>query len=81
MADPPSSFYTLSKGSAQRLPNGNTLAVESDRGRAIEVTPAGDIVWQFVCPHYVSPGNRAAIVHMERFPVAFVDDLMTRQSG
>ena len=81
VADPPSSFFTLSKGSAQRLPNGNTLAVESDRGRAFEITPAGDIVWEFVCPHYVSRGNRAAIVHMERFPVAFVEGLMAQPGG
>ena len=81
VADPPGSFFSISKGSAQRLPNGNTLAVESDRGRAIEITPAGDIVWEFVCPHFVSPGNRAAIVHMDRFPVAFVEDLLARPAG
>jgi len=78
VADPPGSFFSISKGSAQRLPNGNTLAVESDKGRAIEVTPAGEIVWEFVCPHYVSPGNRAAIVHMDRFPVSFVEGLLAR---
>ena len=34
-------------GSQQRLPNGNTLIVESTNGRAIEVTPDGRIVWDF----------------------------------
>lgn len=38
-------------GTASRLPNGNTLITESERGRAIEVTPAGDLVWEFVSPH------------------------------
>ncbi|MFH1501577.1 MAG: arylsulfotransferase family protein [Candidatus Eisenbacteria bacterium] len=44
-------FYTSSCGSNQRLPNGNTLLTESDNGRAIEVTPDGAIVWEFVSPY------------------------------
>ena len=78
VADPPGSFFTVSKGSAQRLANGNTLAVESDSGRAFEVTQAGEIVWEFICPHQISFGNRAAIVHMERYSVEFIDQLMTQ---
>jgi hypothetical protein len=31
----------------QRLSNGNTLIVETNNGRAIEVTRAGDIVWEY----------------------------------
>ncbi|WP_262690539.1 arylsulfotransferase family protein [Kordiimonas aestuarii] len=34
----------------QRLANGNTLITESSGGRIIEVTPQGDLVWQFVNP-------------------------------
>jgi hypothetical protein len=34
----------------QRLPNGNTLIVESDSGRLVEVTSAGEIVWEFLNP-------------------------------
>jgi SAM-dependent methyltransferase len=33
---------TLFGGVSQRLPNGNTLIVESDQGRALEVSPAGE---------------------------------------
>ncbi|MFH1843353.1 MAG: arylsulfotransferase family protein [bacterium] len=76
VATPPGSFYTLSKGSAQRLPNGNTLAAESDKGRALEVTPAGEKVWEFVCPHFVDQGNRAAIVHIKRYPEAFLAEIL-----
>ena len=65
-SDPPTDFYTESKGSAQRLANGNTLLAESDAGRAIEITPAGEIVWEFLCPHESAPGERAAIVRMLR---------------
>ncbi len=37
-------------GSQQRLANGNTLIVESNNGRAIEVTYEGDIVWEYRSP-------------------------------
>ncbi len=48
--DPPESFYSSSRGSAQRLPNGNTLVTDSMPGRVFEVTPDGDIVWEFFEP-------------------------------
>ena len=38
-------------GAAHRLDNGNTLIVESLAGRALEVTPAGEIVWEYYNPH------------------------------
>ncbi len=72
-ADPPESFYTLSKGSSQRLANGNTLIADSDRGRAFEVTPEGEVVWDFFCPHLTPDGERAAIVRMVRYPRERVD--------
>ncbi len=31
---------------ADRLPNGNTLVVDTYNNRVVEVTPAGDVVWQ-----------------------------------
>lgn len=34
----------------QRLPNGNTLINESDHGRLLEVTPEGEVVWEYVNP-------------------------------
>jgi hypothetical protein len=34
----------------QRLSNGNTFIVESSGGRIFEVTPAGEIVWEFLNP-------------------------------
>ena len=65
---PPESFYTASKGSAQRLPNGNTLIAESDRGRIIEVTRDGTIVWEFLCPYDTPDRQRPAIVRARRVP-------------
>ncbi len=61
---PPESFFTVGRGSAQRLPNGNTLLAESDRGRALEVTADGRIVWEFICPYLSDRGERAALVRI-----------------
>jgi len=38
-------------GSCQRLSNGNTLVTESEMGRALEITPESQVVWEFVSPH------------------------------
>lgn len=40
-------FYSRVAGAAQRLPNGNTLISEDVGGRAFEVTPDKQIVWQY----------------------------------
>ena len=42
--------------SARRLPNGNTLIDEGERGRLFQVTRAGGIVWEYVNP-YIRYGN------------------------
>lgn len=47
---PENGFTTDTCGSNRRLPNGNTLIVESDSGRAFEVTPDGRIVWEYFNP-------------------------------
>lgn len=44
-------FFSKTCGSNQRLPNGNTLITESDNGRAFEVTPEQDIVWEYFTPN------------------------------
>ena len=49
--DQDSEFYSETCGVGARLPNGNTLITESDKGRAFEVTPDGTIVWEFYNPH------------------------------
>jgi hypothetical protein len=60
-ADPmASSFYTPYMGSAQRLPNGNTHVTESATGRLFEVTPEGELVWEFVLPWFAPYPDEAA---------------------
>ncbi|RJP33352.1 MAG: thioredoxin [Actinobacteria bacterium] len=41
-------FFSFYISSAQRLPNGNTLIDEGSTGRVFEVTPTGEIVWEYV---------------------------------
>ena len=41
-------FFSKTRGSVARLPNGNTFISEDNTGRIFQVTPAGDIVWEYV---------------------------------
>jgi hypothetical protein len=75
LADPPESFYTYEKGSAQRLPNGNTLICDGDNGRAFEVTKDGEIVWEWLNPH-TKRGHRVQVYRMTRLSPEMVDPLL-----
>jgi len=46
---------------ADRLPNGNTLVVDSLNHRVIEVTPSGDIVWEMYAPWAPFDAERVAL--------------------
>ena len=65
---PPTGFRSRTRGSAQRLPNGNTLITESDRGYVFEVTPEGETVWRFANPDIQKNNMRMAIWRMTRYP-------------
>jgi hypothetical protein len=69
-------FYSEKYGTVQRLPNGNTLIAESHFGRALEVTPAGDIVWEFYNPARAGENNEfvANLFGIERLPADFPTD-------
>ena len=73
-ADPPESFNSPSRGSNQRLPNGNTLIAETDSARLFEVTREGEIVWEFHNP------DRAPIYRTVAYPRKMVDDLVARNA-
>lgn len=49
-ADPPESFYSALMSGMQRQPNGNTLITEGLNGRIFEVSPEGEIVWEYYMP-------------------------------
>ncbi len=66
---PRESFFSKWRGGVQRLPNGNTLICESDRGHVFEVTPEGEIVWEFWNPEIVD-SRRKRIYRFTRLPPA-----------
>ena len=44
------SFFSYRQGAAQRLPNGNVHITSTHGGHFIEVTPKGEIAWEYVSP-------------------------------
>jgi hypothetical protein len=67
---PGQEFFSEYSGSCQRLPNGNTLITESNQGRAFEVTPSHETVWEFFNPNRVGDRNEkiATLFEMVRYP-------------
>jgi len=70
VGDPPSSFYSHSRGGCQPLSNGNVLVTETNTGRAFEITPDGEIVWEYLAEatRITAEGSveRSAIYRMTR---------------
>jgi hypothetical protein len=75
VADPRESFYSEAGGSAQRLPNGNTLITETMKGRVFEITAAGEIVWEWYHP-VIDEGHRSQVYRMIRYPAERVQRLL-----
>ena len=67
-------FHTKRSGGAEFLSNGNLLVVETDRGRAFELTPEKKIVWEYRSPfRHGDAGDRVAgIYSMRRIDAAEV---------
>ena len=64
-------FDSWIRGAQQRLPNGNTLITESQRGRLLEVTPAGEIAWEYYNPdraEYQGKPLRGMMTQAQRIP-------------
>jgi hypothetical protein len=68
-------FYAHRRGLADRLPNGNVLAVDPEEGRVFEVAPgAGDeIVWDYV--NLIEPGSTGQLIDARRYPADGLDFL------
>ena len=77
----PRDFYTPTKGSSQRLANGNTLIANADRGQVFEVTHDGRIVWDYRIPDRNEKSERAAIVRAVRYEKAFIEGLPRADKG
>jgi hypothetical protein len=52
-----SGFHSHGAGAQQRLPNGNTLITESQKGRIFEISPYGQVVWDYVNPRLFKGGQ------------------------
>jgi len=50
--NPPQYFYSFNISGVGRLPNGNTMICEGARGRLFQVTPDGEVVWEYVSPYF-----------------------------
>lgn len=75
-------FDSMLRGSAARLRNGNTLITESDGGRLFEVSPAGEVVWEYLNPiregargRYIPVVNWAQRVSADQLTPDFVASL------
>jgi hypothetical protein len=53
----PDSFWASYISGAHRLANGNTLITSGPQGRFFEVTPAGEIVWEYWSPYWGAQGG------------------------
>ncbi|TLX57099.1 hypothetical protein DN824_12810 [Stutzerimonas nosocomialis] len=81
-------FDSYVRSSAQTLPNGNRLINESDGGRLFEVTPAGEIAWEFINPirggdqdryiPIVSSGQRFSVGEFDKDFRAVIDNPQQR---
>jgi len=77
---PSEDLYSSCCGTAQRLPNGNTLITETDAGRALEVTRDGEIVWEYVTPlrSVADPTLVARVFEVERLRPDFGSSWLSR---
>jgi hypothetical protein len=81
--DPASEFRSRECGSSHRLANGNTLIVESDRGKAFEVTRDGEIVWKYINPAQTGEEREyiASLFDVVRLPPSFATDWIRWRRG
>jgi hypothetical protein len=69
---PETRFFSGTSSTVARLPNGNTLIVVTESGRALEVSPDQQVVWEYVNPARAGEERDliAALFQLERFAPA-----------
>ncbi len=65
-------FFSHYVSGAQRLPNGNTMITEGADGRLFEVTPNGEIVWEYVSPYFTQNGLTNRVYRAYRLPYDWI---------
>lgn len=66
-------FYSAIRGKHQLLPNGNMLITVSQQGRVIEVTPAGELVFEFINTYNSKTNSNLALSEAIYLPEDFFD--------
>jgi hypothetical protein len=61
-------FFTDQRGMCQRLPNGNTLAVNSKGGEILEVTQNKEVVWSFSPYRFIAYARRFPAEQVQFLP-------------
>ena len=74
-AEPREAFLSRYISGAQRLPNGNTLICEGANCHLFEVTPKGEVVWDYVSP-FKEPGAMA-VYRCLRYSPEYVRPLLS----
>ncbi len=85
----PRNFFSSEQGSVQLLPNSNLLITEGEKGKALELTPEKEIVWEFYHPEKQNQTNsnipekyglRQEIYRMDWYDKQFIDGLLKKQN-
>lgn len=51
-------FYSSKRGMCERLPNGNTLVVNSEGGQVLEISQEQEVVWSFSTDRFINTARR-----------------------
>ncbi len=77
-ADTKEEFYSPAVSGAQRLPNGNTLICSGNERWLFEVTPDGDVVWEWTKPFQAENEGAHMIYRCQRYPKEYCQPLLDR---
>jgi hypothetical protein len=72
-------FFASALSNAQRLPNGNTFVCSGskpDHGRLFEVTPDGEIVWEFQNPYAEYAEGEKIVYRAYKYPLEMIEPLL-----
>ena len=77
-SEPKKKFLSKYISGAQRLPNGNTLICEGGKAHLFEVTPEGEVVWDFISP-FREKGGLGGLYRCLRYSPDYVKPLLERK--
>lgn len=71
-------FFSPSRGSVNRMVNGNTLISNADNGCFFEITPEGEKVWEYYNPDLTGGVKRMFLYRTIPYDKKVIDKLVTR---